>query len=576
MTPDQQQAALERAAAPALAAIDEDKGRAPQWLRPLFAAAAEPLFDADLSLERIQEAADLADPEVWTAFGEGVGRAPWTYLRDARLETAARLLLETEMSIAEAGYLVGYGSPPSFRRLLRGFLGMPPSRYRRRARRRLARAGPVPAGTETNAYWERMLSGELENGEALALDAYLGRLAPASAPAADEGEERWARLRRSLAEGVVETCVLDPEEGEEGAALPFAEQLRLVRDAVWFPDGSLFEAFSQRGAGQDPDRGVELALLAVASLAPNDLLETDPGLEALAWARLARARWRAGDRPGAREDLERSAHEAARAEGVPASWEAERSRVTAAFEWRAGRRQPALELAERAVTTQRAAGSGELAAALVLRAQLRAATADLEPRSAGARVGELRRALTDLEEAQTLAAAAPGAAGARPRHGQWEAGVRLRIRLLAQIGTRAEIAAALPALRRAVAGLRYGIALRLAWLEGHTAGAEAVWRQARDSFVEVDDGLWVARTTLDLARLCLAEERPGEATALASELATALEATATDPGDPATLEPLRRAAPFTEVTSGDLEAAESVLKRLEWQRRAARALDLAM
>ncbi len=43
---------------------------------------------------------------------------------------------------------------------------MPPSRYRRRARRRLARAGPLPAGADTNRYWERMLAGEAESGEA--------------------------------------------------------------------------------------------------------------------------------------------------------------------------------------------------------------------------------------------------------------------------------------------------------------------------------------------------------------------------------------------------------------------------
>ncbi len=205
-----QEAALERAAAPALAAIEEDSRRAPEWLRPLFAASRELLFYPDLELDQIQQAAGFADAEVWNVVREEVGQPAWNYLRDARLETAAHLLLTTEMSIAEVGHLVGYTSGPSFRRLLGGFLGMPPS-----------------------------------------------------------------RLRRSLAEGLLET--LDPthepqhvviEDGErktmlaaaeESFMLPFADQRRLVRDAVLFPDGTHFEALSERSAQADPERGVELA-----------------------------------------------------------------------------------------------------------------------------------------------------------------------------------------------------------------------------------------------------------------------------------------------------------------------------
>ncbi len=174
----EQQAALERAAAPALAAIEEDERRAPKWLRPLFVAARDLLFHPDLDREQIQEAAGFTDAEVWNAMREEIGQPAWNYFRDARLETSAHLLLETEMSIAEIGHLVGYSSIPTFRRLLRTFLGMPASRYRTRARRRLARAGPLPTGAQTNQYWEHLLDGELADREARELDAYLGRLAP--------------------------------------------------------------------------------------------------------------------------------------------------------------------------------------------------------------------------------------------------------------------------------------------------------------------------------------------------------------------------------------------------------------
>ncbi len=411
----EQEAALKQAAAPALAAIEDDEQRAPEWLQPLFAAGRELLFHPDLDREQIQNAAGFVDPEVWNAMREETGQPPWNHFRDARLETSAHLLLQTEMSIAEIGRLVGYSSIPSFRRRLRTFLGMHASRYRARARRRLARAGPLPTGADTNRYWERMQDGELTDEEARALDAYLGRLAPASAAAEDEDAERWKRLRRTFAEGLVEN--LDPTESpqqtvyqdgqwytlpaERAEVLPFDDQRRLVRDAVWFPDGTLFE----RSALSDPDRGVELAILGVDYLATSRIPEVDPRLLPLAWARRARGRWRAGDLPGARRDLGRSARQATGAEALPALWEAERSRI--AVDWLQGRRRQALELAERSVAEYRTAGSPELVAALGLHAELQAATADLEPESAGARASELREALTDLQEALDLAAETP-------------------------------------------------------------------------------------------------------------------------------------------------------------------------
>ncbi len=300
---DQQRRAMERAAAPALAAIEEDSRRAPAWLRPLFAAIRDLLFEPNLRLEQIQDAAGFADDEVWSDLREEVGQPPWDYIRDARLETAAYLLRDTKVSISEIGVMVGYNSPSTFRRPLQSFLGMPPSEYRRRApemMRRLEQAGPAPEGASTNEYWGRALNGELSLEEARELDAYLGRLAPASAPANGD-DARWTRLRRNLAEGLADVLV----------ELPFDDQRRLVRDAVWFPDDSFFEVLSERSveAGQDrgsvgappgrPDRGVELALLASDSLAANGMLENDPERAALARERLAQARRRAGVDRGA-------------------------------------------------------------------------------------------------------------------------------------------------------------------------------------------------------------------------------------------------------------------------------------
>ena len=94
---------------------------------------------------------------------------------------------------------------------------------------------------------------------------------------------------------------------------------------------------------------------------------------------------------------------------------------------------------------------------------------------------------------------------------------------------------------------------------------------------ELGDELWAARTTLDLTRLCLAEGRATEAATLASQLASTLGALAASPEDLEALKALgRAAAPVAEVASDDLDRVESVLKRLEWDRRARRALNLAV
>ncbi len=91
------------------------------------------------------------------------------------------------------------------------------------------------------------------------------------------------------------------------------------------------------------------------------------------------------------------------------------------------------------------------------------------------------------------------------------------------------------------------------------------------------DGIWVARVCLDLARVCLSEGRAQEASALTSELVAKLGALVTAPEELAALKAVGRAAtPAAAVTGEHLDRAEQSLKRLEWDRRASRALHLAL
>ncbi len=184
---------------------------------------------------------------------------------------------------------------------------------------------------------------------------------------------------------------------------------------------------------------------------------------------------------------------------------------------------------------------------------------------------ELRGALADLEEARGLAD------GDEECPDSLRDDLHLWIRLLAALAVPTEIAGALPHIRQAASDDDEGTTARLLWLEARVSPtAEPLLRDARECFAATGDELWVARASLDLTRLCLAGGRVAEAETLATRLAAVLGARAASPEDLAALEGLGRAAvPTASVTGDDLDRADAVLKRLEWQRRTRRALELA-
>ena len=64
------------------------------------------------------------------AFREETGQTPAKYVRNMRLETAKRLLEETNLSVAQVALRVGYPDPAHFSRLFRQRYGMPPAVWR--------------------------------------------------------------------------------------------------------------------------------------------------------------------------------------------------------------------------------------------------------------------------------------------------------------------------------------------------------------------------------------------------------------------------------------------------------------
>lgn len=69
-------------------------------------------------------------------FKKNIGKGFAEYLRDVRLDKARKLLAETEHKIIEIAAMVGYESYKSFTRAFREAMGMQPTEYRQRMRRK--------------------------------------------------------------------------------------------------------------------------------------------------------------------------------------------------------------------------------------------------------------------------------------------------------------------------------------------------------------------------------------------------------------------------------------------------------
>jgi AraC-like DNA-binding protein len=110
----------------------------------------QPLSVADLARE-----AGMSQSRFFAAFGAALGQSPHTYLADARLRAAQRLLDGTALSVAEIAVRTGHGDQSALTRRMRAALGVTPQAYRVEKRRIAGLAG-TPS-TETKLRWRSLL-----------------------------------------------------------------------------------------------------------------------------------------------------------------------------------------------------------------------------------------------------------------------------------------------------------------------------------------------------------------------------------------------------------------------------------
>jgi AraC-like DNA-binding protein len=96
-----------------------------------------------LDLDAIAEAAGYSRYHFARAFRLAYGRSPGRYLARRRVERAQELLRSTTLSVTAICHEVGFTSLGSFSSRFRDLTGLPPSRFREQAQRRLP--PPIPA-----------------------------------------------------------------------------------------------------------------------------------------------------------------------------------------------------------------------------------------------------------------------------------------------------------------------------------------------------------------------------------------------------------------------------------------------
>lgn len=573
-------ALFQRATQPTLAALYRARERAPAELADVFKAVQANLFEPrfDHTALRRDVAAGLASPARKRKKGKGcasplaeadrllalfrreIGLAPHLCVLEGRMEVAARLLIDSDRTVADVGDLVGYTDPAAFRRAFKRWTGgLAPGPFRARMRTIAARLGPPPEGVLSWWFWNRLRRGELSDQEIRRLLAYLEALyeAPPERTPMDSGTAGHPGPRRLLAAELTRRL---PE-------LPWDRQRHLVRASLRFGSPELFERLrlDSRAAGRrDRGRSVELMELAIVSLETRGEHRgaDDPARLRLAWTRMAWNHRMARDPARADQALGFAALERDRvpAEDQHPLWVAECLTLEADVRWSQGRDDMAVTLLDQALAlVDGEAHDDELRVHVLL---LRAGVRLFAPRPTRA---DVDRALDDLRRARRLL----GHAHPTPEHAEL---YDLWLRLHAMLGDTREI-------RRCLGRARElgGPALRARckWYEGvalrnvDPARAERCLRNARAALIDLDQSVPAAPASLELVALYLSRGQLNAAEANAGHLVDTLTDAASTPERLAALKALRQALRAKNLTPEVLKLVRHAVAGLERDAKAA-------
>ncbi len=546
--PFEAQQCLEQAAAPTYERIAADRARTFSWQTQLLLEEInQGPFDAELTVGELLRRSDLHGSHNQARFHHEVGCSLGRYLADCRLETAMRLLRDSQLTVADIAMLVGYALPGSFSDALERWTGLRPAELREKTRRAAARVpGPDPY---VLSLWHRLRTGGLEPERRRDLLARLEQLYPAFGAAEGRGSrQRRTRAAEQAALAVWERLITLPPRGQRNLVM----ETRFHTPTLFHLLGSksLEEGRTNRRCG------IFLARLALASLRASrePLGGAYHGLRALGWARLGNS-WLLTNRHFKAEEAFARAAQA---------WGEERERgdrrAEAEILWLKGNLRQyqrhfseSVELVERATALCRVAGDRQLLVkCLVQRAAL--CIYDGEPQAAYVVLREaekVARQCTSKPEL-TLLVLQPFAA-AHTMAGDYAAAERL-----------------FPTVARLCKELnRPDGSCQVRWLAGLVSRgrgqlnrAVAYLGAARSGFVELGDMDSAAMVALDEAELHLRRGRTSEVVRLAAESIPVFEALELDREGLATVTLLREAITAGAVTPSVLREIRARFEQL--------------
>ncbi len=342
---------LLQAAEPALERIRGECGRATGMVRKMLehlpARLLEPDFDGAQWMRECGVSSSITEIE----FHALLCAPPGHYIRDAKMEVAARFLRAVDLSLEEIAERFGYSRGDTFSDAFENWSGLRPIVYRKKIREAVAAIGPPPDEYLSTSFLRKVIHGELEPRQAADLCEHMEKIStlaegegrqrrPAPAEAEIErlwAEELWARIRYKA----------------------FSEQQFILRQQLCFDTMAPFELLREKSVEEgrlDRRRGVQLAELALVSLdtCAGALGADLPNRKAQGRIALANAYWLGGDHARAQRLFSRAELDLAEA-GVhrdPAV-EAKLHRHQAEMRRYQRRYDEAMELVERAIPEPR-------------------------------------------------------------------------------------------------------------------------------------------------------------------------------------------------------------------------------
>ncbi len=107
----------------------EVKGADEQFMERVMKSVNENLPDSDFNVERLAADTGVSRAQLHRKMKEITGVSPSDFIRNIRLEEAARLIRENKTNLSQVAYAVGFTNQSHFSTIFKRQYGMPPSEY---------------------------------------------------------------------------------------------------------------------------------------------------------------------------------------------------------------------------------------------------------------------------------------------------------------------------------------------------------------------------------------------------------------------------------------------------------------